>query len=149
MPGFLASLVLVLAVFMFGIKSDMSVMKQQLVPAGHLGRTGYIGKYRAFVFYAAQYMAANPNASGTFFWSTISSLGPTGAKNAIMPSDWKVVAVSGSYTICTSFPDLETAAPIVGVFQNSSSLVPVNSTQYVLGNSSNLSSLTASAAQCN
>lgn len=154
MPGVLATVVFLLGMFFVGIYTSMSVSNQQLVQPGHLNESAYIGKYRMFAMYAADYMAANPTATGPIYWATISAaVAPPSSQQAVMPPDWRIVTSGGSYYLCTSFPDLATALPINGLLATTSSpsqsLVQVDSSHLVIGDPTQTASLATEATLCN
>lgn len=112
-------------------------------------QANYVGKYKTFLFYADQYMKANPTASGPIYWATIKTVGPAGVQATVFPSDWRIVATgTGSYVTCTSFPDNYTASGINLPLANRPEKVTPSSGYLVVGDPSNPSALATEAVKC-
>ncbi len=71
-----------------------------------------VAKYRTFAWVAQAYMAQNPSATGSISWATIKTATavPDAMKSINVSPNWKIVAGSGSYVLCTDLPERAIAA---------------------------------------
>jgi hypothetical protein len=73
-------------------------------PAEVTQAVAQVNQYRMFMYVAAQYMKGYAGGAATIPWSSLKTVAtaPSGAVNAGMPVNWKVVAASdNSWVACT------------------------------------------------
>lgn len=143
MPGLLA-----LAIFMASLVIVVQNVAMERPSEAGVNERAVVERYQAFVFHAAQYMQANPGATGVIYWNTIKTAGPAGIQAAEMPPDWRIVADGGSYVTCTTFPDKFTAGRIdLLLLAREEKINPVGD-KLVVGQPGNTASLISEGAKC-
>ncbi len=125
-----------------------SAAKPSEVKAAHVENE--VSLYLVFVRHAAEYMEANPAASGTFYWSTIASAQdlPASLSSINMPSTWRIVADGTSYVLCADMRYPETPSRLGRVLAGRTEKVNPVSGKWVVGDPADTATLTTEAAKC-
>lgn len=142
--------VLIIAVAVFTSLTTKQRQAATDAPAAVASAASQVNQYRMFMYVAAQYMQTYSGGAATLKWAQLVTVAtaPSGARNIVMPGNWKViVAADNSWLACTQMD--EAAVGMIQQFATagSVSLTPTtisNSNYIVVGSQADV----AKAKQC-